>query len=256
MNFLHAFMQKLTPETPPATLTEDAANSDSDWSLSGVMDHFAPLIELQQRRQLISVQLEGNPQIFQTLVLDINFSQNLLIIDELFPTQPRPAQGQQLYFNHQRHGQVLHFAGTLLNQQSIGGSPCYLVALPDTLAYRQRRRHPRLILEHRIVPVRLQSPNRAHWFARVINLSASGIRLQINGDKTTDLNRGSRLPSIDLTLGNNLPFQCEGRVRSFRFLRRPSRQTEISVEFVGLTPEKYSLLSQYVDRLLAMDVAA
>lgn len=255
MNFLQAFVQKLAPS---ATVTPEtvSATPEAPVRWSELMQQYAPLIELQQRRQLIGVKFDHQMQDFQTLVLDINFSQNLMIIDELFPSWPQPVQGQQLCFSHQRQGQLLQFYGTMLGQQTIGGSPCYLIGLPQTIGYRQRRRHPRLDLSNQLLPIQLQSPARAHWFARLLNLSASGLRLQINGDKSHELNRGSRLPRLDLILGRDTRIQLEGLVRSYRFVRRPARQTEISVEFTGLTPEHYALLSQYVDRLLAQTVAA
>lgn len=247
MKLLHAVMQKFSrPDELPQTVS-----GSQPLSLTQLMADYAPLIDLQSRRQLLTVELAGQRELFQTLILDINFSQQLLIVDELFPTLPQPQLGERLRFSHQQQGKVLVFEGPVIQQASIGGSPCYLVPLPAQLEYRQRRRHPRLAFTDICLPVKLQSPVRAHWFGSLINLSASGMRLAVNGDKLAEINRGSRLPAIEFSLSRHLSIRCEGRVRSFRFSRRPSRQTEISVEFTNLNAEQYALLSQYVDGLLA-----
>ncbi|UTA49425.1 flagellar brake protein [Simiduia sp. 21SJ11W-1] len=251
MSLLHAVMQKIrTPDAPPAV--EPA----QDMSLTGIMQRYASLIDLQSRRQLITVQLDNHRQSFQSLILDINFSQRLLVLDELFPTAPQPAIGQSLYLSHQHMGKIMQFEAPVLERQTIAGSPCYLVPLPESLEYRQRRRHPRLLLEDHMVPVKLQSPWRSHWFGSLVNLSAGGMRLNLNGDKLREISRGSKVPNIQFELGRQLKIQCDGKIRSFRFLRRPVRQTEISVEFSGLTSDQYGLLSHYVDTLLAQNYRA
>lgn len=247
MKLLHAVMQKFSrPEVLP-----QASGQPQAMSLTQLMANYAPLIDLQSRRQLLTVEIDDQRELFQTLILDINFSQKLLIVDELFPTLPQPKLGQRLRFSHQHQGKLLVFDGPVIQQESIGGSPCYLVPLPEQLDYRQRRRHPRLGFTDICLPVKLQSPTRAHWFGSLINLSASGMRLAVNGDKLAEINRGSRLPAIEFSLSKQLCIRCEGRIRSYRFSRRPNRQTEISVEFTNLNAEQYALLSQYVDGLLA-----
>lgn len=255
MSLLHAVLQKIRlPEGLPAP--EAPATDREELSMTGLMQKYATLIDLQSRRQLITVQLDNHRQIFQSLILDINFSRRLLVLDELFPTAPQPALGQSLYLSHQHMGKVMQFEAPLLERQTIAGSPCYLVPLPEELSYRQRRRHARLLLEDRLVPVKLQSPWRSHWFGSLVNLSASGMRLAVNGDKLKEISRGSRIPHIQFELSRQLRIQCEGKVRSFRFMRRPHRQTEISVEFTGLTTDQYGLLSHYVDTLLAQNYRA
>ncbi|MBB3168479.1 flagellar brake protein [Simiduia aestuariiviva] len=251
MSLLHAVMQKIrSPEVLPTT------PEAQDVSLTGLMDQYAALIDLQSRRQLITVQMDNHRQSFQSLILDINFSQRLLVLDELFPTAPQPAIGQCLHLSHQHMGKIMQFEAPVLERQTIAGSPCYLVPLPEALGYRQRRRHPRLLLDEQVIPVKLQSPWRSHWFGSLSNLSAGGMRLMVNGDKLREISRGSRLPNIQFELSRQMRIQCDGKIRSFRFIRRPMRQTEISVEFTGLTSDQYGLLSHYVDTLLAQNYRA
>lgn len=252
MSLLQAVLQKFRlPEE-----MDSATSQQQDLSLSGLMQTYAALIDLQSRRQLITVHLDEQREGFQSLILDINFSQKILVLDELFPSQPQPLPGQVLHFSHQHMGKILQFSAPILEQQTIAGSPCYLVPLPDTLGYRQRRRHPRLGYEDICLPVKLQSPWRSHWFGSIQNLSASGMRLCVNGDKIKEISRGSRIPHIDFELSRNLRIQCEGKVRSFRFLRRPQRQTEISIEFSAINSEQYALISHYVDSMLAQNYRA
>lgn len=252
MSLLHAVMQKfLAPDESPT-----AIEPTTDVSLSGLMQRYAALIDLQSRRQLVTVQMDNHRQVFQSLILDINFSQRLLVLDELFPTAPQPVLGQELHFSHQHMGKVLQFCAPILQLQSIAGSPCYVVALPETLGYRHRRRHPRLSYDDICLPVKLQSPWRSHWFGSMLNLSASGMRIALNGDKLQEMSRGSRVPAIEFELSRNVRIHCEGKIKSFRFLRRPHRQTEVSVEFTGLNSEQYALISHYVDTMLAQSFRA
>lgn len=253
MSLLHAVMQKFRTDNvfdqPDLTTDDEPPTTPTDFSLTGLMGRFAPLIDLQSRRQLVTVQLDNQRQHFQTLLLDINFSQGLLVFDELFPAAPSLRLGQQLHFSHQHLGKVMQFSAAIIARETIAGSPCYLVPLPDNVEYRQRRRHSRFEFDRLCLPVKIHSPWRSHWFGSIVNISASGIRVTVNGDKLKEMSRGSRIPHLSFELSKQLRISCEGKVCSFRFLRRPHRQTEISIEFAGLNAEHYALLSQYVDTL-------
>jgi len=249
MTILQAVMQKFTrKQSPELKVTEVAP------CLADMVERYSALMELQAKRQLIEVlpsaASASHELSCQSMILDINFSSGYLILDELFPRLENLQLGDALTIKHHHSGELLTFTSRLLHILHDDGSPCYALALPEQVGYRQRRLYPRINLsQQQPLNVRLQSPWRTPWYATAQNISAGGMRLTVGGNVLQQLNRGCILPVVEFKFNSDFQIRCQARVRAFRFCRRPYRQTQISIEFLDMGPQQRLQLQQFVNTL-------
>lgn len=228
-------------------------------SLSQKINSYAPLFELQERRQLIQVISDRTGESYQSMILSVDLNQEQIELDELFP---QPADyiyqpGDVFTIKHHHQGQVLSFSCTLNSIVMSLSSPVYTLQLPSEVAYEQRRRFTRLTLsKQQPLSVRLQSPRRTPWYATANNISAGGMRLVVGGNVLDHLQRNSYLPECEFRFHNDFQVRCQARVKAFRFLRRPYRHTEISIEFRDIGPQQQMQLQQLIDNFSAAVEAA
>ena len=214
----------------------------------------APLFDLQEKRQLIEVTSERTGETYQSMILSIDLLNETLELDELFP-QPashiyRP--GDLFTLKHHHQGQILLMTTPLESVLISRSTLVYRLQLPTEVCYQQRRLHPRVTLsKQQPLSVRLQSPLRAPWHAIANNLSVGGMRLVVGGNVVDQLFRDAVLPECEFKLHDNLHIRCAATVKSFRFVRRPYRHTEISIAFKDLSPRQTLQLHQLVNALLA-----
>ncbi|NIB43281.1 hypothetical protein HBA55_26980 [Pseudomaricurvus alkylphenolicus] len=253
MAILQAVLQKFSRK--PATPTETPALND----LSSTIKRYAPLFALQDKRQLIEVISERTGDTFQSMILAVDLANRTLELDELFP---QPADfiyqpGDRFTVRHHQHGQLLTFTSTLESLTLSLGTPVYTLTLPEQVGYRQRRTSTRISLSRQHpLTVRLQSPRRTPWYATANNLSIGGMRLVVGGNILDQLSRNVLLPRCEFSFHSDFKVQCQARVKAFRFLRRPYRHTEISVEFKDLAPQHQLQLKQLVESLESSPQAA
>jgi len=289
MTILHAVLQKLTrksksdsPAPPPSTgekafdildsrpkSSKEASSSQATFlpenlNLAELTQRYSPLIALQAKRQLLEVSIydAGSlraPTCYQSIILDINLQGRYLLLDELFPSPEGQTinLGDLLIIRHHRQGRLLSFSTRIIHISYSHGSPCYAVELPEEVGYRQRRIYPRMELgNQQPLTVRLKSPWKTPWFATAHNLSAGGMRLSVGGNILEQLNRGSIMPQCEFRLGGDLIVSCQARIKGFKFVGRPYRHTRISVEFIGLNPQRRLQVQQYINALLHDPVIA
>jgi c-di-GMP-binding flagellar brake protein YcgR len=219
----------------------------------GASECYTPLFELQKKRQLLEVINQGKT--YQSFILDTNIANKMLILDDLFPSLPENSIriGDTLTIRHHHHNKVLAFSSVLLDIVHNLSAPMYVVELPDAVAYHQRRQHPRVTLsQEQPLTVKLQSPLSTPWFATAVNLSCQGIRLNIGGNITNHLNRDTLLPCCEFQFNQNFAVRCQLSVKAFRFVRKPHRHTQISAAFIGMAPQQYLQLQQFIATLQQM----
>lgn len=243
MALLQAVMQKFTRKP-----VEDSATLSSI-TLADQLNRYAPLFELQERRQLLEVICESSGEHFQSMILSINLSQGELELDELFPAPQRHQlqPGDLLTIRHHQNGQLLTFTSALTSVVRSLDAPIYSLLLPESVSYRQRRATDRIMLSRQQpLTVRMQSPWRTAWYATANNISAGGMRVIIGGNVLDQLQHNSLIPSCEFALHPDLPIHCQARVRSYRFIRRPYRHTEISMEFLDMDPQQRLQLQRFI----------
>ncbi len=260
MTIIQSVLQKFSrPKSQPEPRTRPQLR------LEDALERFGPLMELQARRQLLEVitdrqrpnaDTEQRPnadsqwQSCQSMILEINFGSGYILLDEPVPRIDHLQPGDHLTVKHHHKGELLTFRSRLLHIGTSQGNRCYALALPESVGYRQRRLYPRLTLsQQQPLTVRLQSPLRTPWFATAHNISAGGMRVALGGNALPQLQRDCLLPSCEFSFSPDFQVHCKARVRGYRFCRRPYRHTQISLEFVDLSPQQRLQLQQLINAL-------
>lgn len=253
MAILQAVLQKFSRKPEASTQLQPAH------SLANRILSYSPLFELQEKRQLIEVTSERTGESYQSMILAVDLKRQVLDLDELFP---QPADyiyqpGDIFTVKHHHQGQLLTFSSPLHSIMMSLSSPVYSISLPESVHYRQRRSATRIRLsKQQPLSVRLQSPRRALWYATANNISAGGMRLVIGGNVLDQLQRNTLLPECEFRFHDEFKVRCQARVKAFRFLRRPYRHTEISIEFTDLGPMQQQQLKQLINTFDSMEKAA
>lgn len=238
----------------PAINRLDRVDHTPAASLAQQIGNYTPLLDLQDRRQLLRVEVVGSchPQTYQSMILGIDFVHKHLILDSLSPINPYCpiVVGDRLQVSHQQFGQVLNFSGELIDVDSENGHLNYLMALPTQIAYTQRRFFPRLdgARLHAIncdIGLKIRSPLKMPWYATLINLSAGGMRVSVPGKVGAQLNLGEQLPLANIRLGD-LSFATPLKIKSFRQQRKPYEHTAISLAFTNINPQDRIRLQNFV----------
>ncbi len=245
MAILQAVLQKLSRKAAPAHV-ETPVND-----LADRINRYAPLFGLQEQRQLIEVVSESTGEIYQSMVLSIDLMDGTIQLDELFPHPNHDYRPGELFtVRHHHRGQLLTFTTPLRSTHHGMDAAIYTLVLPETVGYRQRRVYPRINLsQQQPLTVRVQSPWRTPWYATARNLSAGGMRITVGGNVMEQLSHGALLPLCEFEFSPEFKIRCQAKARSFRFIRRPYRHTEISIEFADMAPPQRMQLQQFINTL-------
>ncbi|MGI1677376.1 MAG: flagellar brake protein [Cellvibrionaceae bacterium] len=196
---------------------------------------YQPLLDLQDDRQLLQIQvtINGVLRSYQSMIVGIDFEQRHLILDTFSPyLNPRfIEQDQVVTLRHSANNQLLEFTSQLLSI-SNDDEPLFIIDLPDDIAYRQRRFYPRLdMTEKNHFSIKLQSPRRLPWFAKLNNISAGGACVYVGGDITKELTKNCQLKHCEVQLPFGFKVPCSVTVKNFRFVKRPYEYTQLNVSF-------------------------
>ena len=247
MAILHDVLQKMTRHTP-----QQEPQSFVENDLADKINSLAPLLELQDKRQLIEVVCDKTGERYQSMILSVNLADNTIALDELFPQPIYGAYqpGDSFTVKHHIDGKLLSFKTRLESLSLQNNSPIYNFELPKKAEYQQRRNSARIVLSRQQpLTVKLLSPWRTPWYATANNISATGMRVVVGGNVIDQLTPGCLVPNCEFTFHPEIDIRCQAKVRAFRFLRRPYRHTEISLEFSDMAPQQRMQLQHLVESI-------
>lgn len=240
------------PEFTAASLTAKVTqmpNASKGVNKETVPDQYLPLWQLLTQRQLIEVKVEGSTLSYQTIVLAIDIQRGLLWLDDLFPSQHVLEVGDRITLRHHRNGEQLSFSAPILAWGSSYGATGFAIMLPEQLCYAPRRQLSRAQVNSSL-SVKIRPIGQDISYGSVLDISSGGLRVSIPGNLLGQLRHGALVPLCELNLSDELNIGCAARVRSFRLLRSPHRNTQISLEFVDLPQERAQQLQQFINNLI------
>ncbi len=207
---------------------------------------YLALFDVQRSHALIDVAIDGSDARFQSIILGVDPRRGTVTIDELFPRDFYGLPGQPLLVTVRLDGgRKLCFDTRIVARQDEGGDLVYQLALPQTLDYDQRRAAMRLRLgDDLAVSSEFVAPNRARCLARVRDLSATGIRLQLPDGVT--VTEGDALSDLNFEFAGR-SFQCSASVRNVR--ASADGATELGAAFVNLPKSDQRSLSRVIMQL-------
>jgi c-di-GMP-binding flagellar brake protein YcgR len=220
-------------------------------------DQYLPLIELQQKRQLIEVRIRGDSRVYQTLILELDLEHELLWLDDLFPSQHLLNLGDEITLRHHRHGEQLCFSSPVVAWGDSGAASGLAILLPENLSYQPRRQNHRCdVSAESAVQVKIRAIGQEMCYGALRDLSLGGLRLSVPGNLLGQLRHNALLPFCELRLSDELQIRCSARVCSFRLELKPHRSTHISVKFTEMTSEARQQLEQFMNNFLYFQQSA
>ncbi len=243
MGLLQTVLQKLGRKIPDQHPTTDE-------NLERPVNEAHPLLhQLQERRQLLEVVIDGRQRRYQTLILAVDTERGLLWLDELFPSQRLLETGDSITLRHHREGELLTINTSIVAWGADFGASGMAVLLPDEASYQPRRHFPRLLGENLSLSGKIRTLGEEPVYGHIQDLSAGGLSILVAGNLLAQIHHGLVLPLCEVNLGQGLHIRCRARVCAFRLCRSPYRGTRISLEFVDLPPMKQQQLSRFINHL-------
>jgi len=224
---------------PESTLT----TADLDPALRHV---YLALFDVQRSHALIDVAVEGSEAHFQSIILDVDPKLGAVTIDELFPRDFYGLPGQPLTITVRLDtGRKLSFNTHIVERREQGDDLVYQLQLPQELDYNQRRAALRLrFTDDFAVNSEFVTPAHARCLARVRDLSATGIRLQL--PKGVAVAEGDALNDLNFEFAGR-SFVCSASVRNVRASAEGA--TELGAAFVNLSKSDQRSLSRVIMQL-------
>ncbi len=210
---------------------------------------YQPLLDLLKNRQLLKVALDGHSGSLQSMIVDIDFENKRLVLDGFSPRlQDRTSViGLKLTISHQSNQQQLSFSGVIKTWDPATDS--YMIDLPKPPSYKPRRQEERLLLAgQRPLYSKVKPIFGAPWQATIKNISAGGMRVSVVGDVREPLTSSSSV-QCELMVSTHFSIKLSGVVRGYRFVGRPYRNTEISIEFTNLNNKLLNQIEQLLNTL-------
>lgn len=170
------------------------------------------LIEAQRASAIIDVDIDGAGGRYQSVILQVDPQVGSILIDELFPAGFSGLPGQPLTITVRRlDGSRSSFTTRVIERRNIDGADNYLLTLPASIAYQQRREVFRLRLGRRGgVVSEFQTADQQFCAATVHDLSAAGICLELQN--SVQVAAGDVLTGLDFDFEQQR-FSCQARVR-------------------------------------------
>jgi c-di-GMP-binding flagellar brake protein YcgR len=241
MGIFKRFFSQLSNDKPKALDKQDNNR------LLAQINQFAPLIRLQDERQLIEVITPNQTDSFQSMILGVDLYNQQLILDEFSPRiqNPQALIGQTIVIRHQQQHEMLKIVSEVDYWDE--SKNCLTIKLPSNVEFQPRREFSRFsltgtqVMSTKVIPL-----YGAPWFASITNISEGGMRILVTGDIRNHLHKNKALKKCELNLANNTMTTCAGRVKSYSYSGRPYRHTEVSIAFESMTQNDLENLRHFL----------
>ena len=204
---------------------------------------YLSLYQAQQQHSLIELQLDGDSQSYESMLLSLDQHQRTILIDELLP-QKRLDVGQCVTVTvRQTQGRQLQFNSVIVDTHTNDRQFCVL-AMPQSLEEEQRRSSYRLPVNNEAVASEFVGPDESAYRAQLHNLSASGICLELNTDESLHW-QDATLKHLSFQFQGN-DYACDVNVRNVRGWQDGSARQYIGGEFVDMPADSQQELEKSI----------
>ena len=244
MGIFHRLIDHIKGDEPALYVHEEPIEKD----MATLANHYQSLLDLQNTRQLLEVLLPNVKNSFQSMIIDIDLAKGCFSLDAFSPQLEDPEQitNQHIIIRHTKDWQVLEIQSRILTWNPE--QDCYQLLLPEWVDYQPRRNQQRLLLsQDNILNVTINPLYGAPWYATVKDISLGGMRVNLSGDLRSHLHRDKILPKCQIILDSHMTIVARGEVKSFSYISKPYRHTEISIEFEGMSHKHLSDLKHFLD---------
>ena len=203
---------------------------------------------------------EGDSNTYQTVILHVDTEEPFILIDEPFPVDGvlEGLIGKDVTLMFNENGLQQEMCCRLLGRASDSGSSLYQLSYPESVGAKQRRDMYRLPVET-TNHVRLGVDSLSHWVAEedgavvapvVLDISVSGMRWAVPGNRQLDVHAGKLLTALDVTVAGCGEFTVDFDVSYSQWVpsvdSAQSDHTVVGGSFVGLAAKQKQQLERYI----------
>lgn len=227
-----------------------ALNDGPDRYYYGAGDIFGVLRALQTERSLVNVQFDDGAQLYNTMILDANLQERYFLIDEVTPRDGhRKIDGRSKFsIRASIHGIKVHAkdlvsARTLSNADGI----YYQIPFPAKMLYMQRREAFRAYVPGSMkITGRFNSEEREEsLFGRILNMSATGIRIGFPGEVLPELGPMEKFNAFIDIPAQDTNLECVIEIVYYQYSKERN-QTMCGCRFVDLPRPSQQLVNRFV----------
>ncbi len=209
------------------------------------------LFRLRREHSLLQARFNGVEDVFQSLIVDVDLEQNQLLLDEPFPHR-FPAQywiGRRIKVSSSENGLATRFDSRVTGAMALDQGNALIVEMPRDIMAAQRRSSFRLPVNARMpVDAVVRLPQQGNLSARVLDLSAAGIRLAIPGE-FDELGEDTR---VALRLGTETPMVSQLTVCHLQTTNDDEACTELGARLTGLNNSQCKVIERFLVRMQRM----
>ncbi len=227
-----------------------ALNDGPDRYYYGAGDIFGVLRALQTERSLVNVQFDDGAQLYNTMILDANLQERYFLIDEVTPRDGHRKidEGSKFSIRASIHGIKVHAkdlvsSKTLSNRDGI----YYQVPFPAKMLYMQRREAFRAYVPGSMkTTARYSSEDREQsLFGRVLNMSATGIRVGFPGEVKPELGPMEKFNAFIEIQAQDQNLECQVEIVYYQYSKERD-QTMCGCRFVDLPRATQQVVNRFV----------
>ncbi len=208
--------------------------------------------QFRDQRTKLQLRFEGVSEVFSARILDVTNGNALL--EDIVPRSGLEHLRSRNYFSLAARDQgVYMYVDRIRSHKSDSerGVPYFLIELPSSILYQQRRRNARIELPLRVkaqgARIRVAYGN-LELVGDILDLSAGGVRAQFLGQRETSLQPEQVLDACVLHIRNQLELESQATVRH-ALLDRKNSVLSCGLELTEMHVTDRRRLEQYVESL-------
>lgn len=189
-------------------------------------------------------------QTYSTSVIAIHPVEKRVVLDELMPREGNLLAGKkaECVIKVMNAAKFYQFKGVL---SPISGEqpPCYIMDLPAVLEESQKRQAYRVSISRiQNTSVMLNTSNREPLSGRIIDISATGARVELLTVVSPTFKSGDAVEKCILTLPDKVRIACKAEIRHWE-IDRSRRSTVVGLKFLTISANEQRMVTRFVNEM-------
>lgn len=227
-----------------------ANNDGQDRYYQSAGDIFGVLRALQTERSSVNVQFDNGAQLYNTMVLEANLKERVFLLDEVTPRDGHRKVEEGVTFSIRAsingikvHAKDLKSLRTLSDDSGL----YYLIPFPPKLLYLQRRDAFRAMVPGSMMAVATYSnaERQESLNGKIINMSATGIRVAFPGEVAPELQANERFDTLIRIQAQEQNLECRAEIVYYEY-NKARDLTICGCRFVDLQRPTQLVISRFV----------
>jgi c-di-GMP-binding flagellar brake protein YcgR len=211
---------------------------------------------LRDQRAALQLRFSGDSTLYTAKILDVSNSE--LLLEDIRPRSGRQlmTKGRAFSFSGRSAGLYVHSEDNqILKIDAERGLPFYRISPPTSVLCQQRRRTARFRLPLRVLTsdsratlVRKRDNGHESLVGRVIDISAGGCRVEIDGPMDPPIATDEELRSCVIKVPKLPEFDAKGAIRHFNYNKKSNTLT-CGIELTEMSVTNRRRLEHFIQTL-------